>query len=505
MRIEHLVRKIQDESGQTVVLVALAMGIFLLGAIGLAIDGAHLYAQFQMAQSAADAAAQGGIMSIFDGTNSKAGNPAAFSTGGSFTCAVNDPRTPCAFATLNGFNLASDVVTVSFPADSTVPGVNFSGSDPTNLIQVTVQRKVNTTLMNLLGTSFSTIQATAMAAIVDVIAPVPILVVHPSLAGSFSTNGGPDIIICGGPQRSIQVNSGPGPIIATALSSNTTIDLSKAGPADDGHCDTGTGTDFGSFGGPNQPGFNFLGGSTGHYLQPASPIGDPLADVPAPDPAILPPANAPAKINPGVNGCPVGELKQCYLYSPGIYPTGLTAKNQAVVFSPGIYYIQTGGVSCTANCDMYMATGVPADPTTGWTDNILIYNSGSGSINIGANGNVGAPGAPLIGSPEGSIYKGILFFEDHTSPANTGKNANSMGGGGALELQGTVYLTNLKATMDADPTHYQELDLQGTPGSSTQIQGRIIVDTLHMGGNAGIVMDLSSIQDTIIREVALVK
>lgn len=509
MRTKHLMQRILNESGQTVVFVALAMGTFLLGAIGLAIDGAHIYAQFQMAQSAADAAAQGGIMSIFDGTNSRAGNPAAFtaSTGTAFTCGASDARTPCAFARLNGFNLANDVVTVSFPPDSTVPGVNFSGSDPTNLIQVTVQRRVDTTLMHMLGSAFSTVRASAMAAIVDVVAPTPILIAHPTLPDSFSTNGGPDVIICGGPQRSIQVNSGPGPAIATALSSNTTIDLSKAGPADDGHCHTGTGTDFGSFGGPSRAGFNFLGGSTGHYLQPASPIDDPLKDVPAPNPATLPQATAPTTIGPGVNGCPVGELKQCYLFTPGIYPTGLTGKNEAVVFSPGIYYIQNGGVTCTANCDMYMATsGTPDTITnTGWTDNILIYNSGSGPINIGANGNVGMPGAPLIGSPEASIYKSILFFEDHTSPANTGKNANSMGGGGALELQGTVYLTNSKATMLADATHYQQLHLQGNPGSATQIQGRIIVDALDMGGTAGIEMDLISTSDQLIREVALVK
>ena len=57
----------KGEEGQAVVLVALAMGVFLLGAVGLAVDGSHLYSQRQMAQSAADSAAIAGIMSIFDG------------------------------------------------------------------------------------------------------------------------------------------------------------------------------------------------------------------------------------------------------------------------------------------------------------------------------------------------------------------------------------------------------------------------------------------------------
>src|SRR3954452_20532532 len=63
------VRRRSGERGQAILLVVLGMSIFVLGAIGLAIDGSHLYAQRQMAQAAADAAAQAGIMSIFDGTN----------------------------------------------------------------------------------------------------------------------------------------------------------------------------------------------------------------------------------------------------------------------------------------------------------------------------------------------------------------------------------------------------------------------------------------------------
>src|SRR5882757_204988 len=199
----------KSEEGQAVVMVAVAMSIFLLAAIGLAIDGSHIYAQRQMAQTAADAAAQAGIMSIFDGTNS--GGGAAFSTGSSFDCSTTDARTPCVYANNNGFGgSADDTVTVSFPPDSAAPGVSFSGSDPTNLIQVTVQRTVGTTLMHLLGPATSTVKATAMAAIVDVFAPVPILVTHPTLASSFSLSGNPAITICGGPRRSIQVNSGAG-------------------------------------------------------------------------------------------------------------------------------------------------------------------------------------------------------------------------------------------------------------------------------------------------------
>ena len=85
------------------------MSIFLLGALGFAIDGSQLYAHRQMAQAAADAAAQGGILSIFRGTNATASTP--FGTGSPatpFTCTTTDGKTPCAYARLNGFGGTTD-------------------------------------------------------------------------------------------------------------------------------------------------------------------------------------------------------------------------------------------------------------------------------------------------------------------------------------------------------------------------------------------------------------
>jgi Flp pilus assembly protein TadG len=493
------------EEGQAVVMVALAMSIFLIAAIGLAIDGSHIYAQRQMAQTAADAAAQAGIMSIFDGTNS--GGGAAFSTGSSFNCSTTDARTPCVYANNNGFGgSANDTVTVSFPPDSAAPGVTFSGSDPTNLIQVTVQRTVGTTLMHLLGPASSTVKATAMAAIVDVFAPVPIIVTHPTLPGAFSTNGGILIKICGGPRRSIQVNSRADAATVNKGVSGT-VDLSHAGPPDPGDCSKGTGADFGVWGGPTSPSFTYTAGSTGHYRQPASPVLDPLADVtPPPVPAAAP---APTALANGVSGCPPAQAKTkpCQLYSPGLYPLGIDGKNAAPVFKPGIYYIQSSnGFGCSANCDMYMATGVPADASTGWTGNMLVYNTGpagtptnSGQFSLTANGTI-----TLVGSPIGSSYLGILFFQARNSVAHTGKNAHSLGGNGSLTLLGTLYFTNTLATMKADATHYQEVDLQGTPGNTTLIQGEVIVGALGMGGNGSITMNLNSDKTLDVRQVAMV-
>jgi hypothetical protein len=395
-------------------------------------------------------------------------------------------------------------VIVSFPTPpgTAAPGVALSGSAPTNLIKVSVSRNVNTTLLRLLGSTVTTMRATAMAAIVDVVAPVPILVMHPTLTQSLSLQGTPAIKICGGPNRSIQVNS----IDSNAfhMGGSASIDLHKAGPLDPGDCSAGTGADFGTWGGPAaNPGVTL---GVGKYIEPSSPIKDPLISVVPPDPTSFPtpPSTIPGLAD-GANGCPVSPGKPCHLYSPGIYPGGITGNNTTPVFKPGIYYIRGGGITCHNNCDMYMATGFTDGSTgtnTGWTGNVLFYNTGStgsptnsGSIQIDANSTVN-----LVGSPSASVYKGILFFEDRAADAQT----HALGGGGTMTLTGTIYLTNTLATMTATSAHYQGLTLQGGPGSGTLVQGEIIVGTLALGGNGNITMNLNPNSSLIVQQVALV-
>src|ERR1700739_1304708 len=100
-----------NEKGQALLLVVVALGVFLLGAIGLALDGAQLYAHRQMAQAAADAAAQAGLFSIFAGTVTC---PIAGCVYTNHTCAAADLSTAtptqylsaCTYAQANGFMTA---------------------------------------------------------------------------------------------------------------------------------------------------------------------------------------------------------------------------------------------------------------------------------------------------------------------------------------------------------------------------------------------------------------
>ncbi|MFL6428791.1 MAG: pilus assembly protein TadG-related protein [Acidobacteriaceae bacterium] len=484
----------RGEEGQAVIAVAVAMSIFLVAAIGLGVDGSHLYAQRQMAQTAADAAALSAIQSVFDGTYNVGTNPARF-TLATFTCGTTDARTPCVYASNNGFGPGTpDTVTMSFPGAGTITGVSLATGFPALLAKATVSRNVSTTLLRFLGSTATTVTATATAAIVSVVAPVPIIVNHPTLPSSFAGNGNVGVTICGGPHRSIQVNSSNGAATSTSGSSNL-VNLTHAGPPDTGNCLTGNGADFGVTGGPTgSSSFTVSYGSTGQYVDKTSFIPDPLASVVPPTLASLPTPKAASLLAGAANAaCPAGAKKPCKLFYPGIYPTGIDGKNLTPIMAPGIYYIQgTNGLDCTANCNMYMATGITDTGTgttnTGWDGTaagggVMFYNTGTGVFNLGSNGNVS-----LIGAPPTGPYKGILFFQDRTAAAAT----HSLGGGGAMTLIGTIYMTNTRATMLGTSAHYQELDLQGGPGSSTNVNGEIIVDSLQLGGNANITMNLNN-------------
>ncbi len=495
----------EGEEGQATVLVLLAMGIFLIGAVGLATDGSHLFAQRQMAQAAADAAAQAGIMSIYDGTQLTTLAP-----GDTFSCTTTDTRTPCAYARLNGFGAtAGDTVTVDVPTAAPI-GVDLS-SDPVNQLRVTVQRSVNTTLLRFLGTSASTIRATATAGIVNVISPVPLVITHPSMANALSMNGTTGIKICGGPSQSIQVNSSN----PSAYAGGGTVDLSHAGLLDSGNCTTGTGADFGIFGGSTtNPGSVSLGSKPGKYMH-SSPIGDPYASVFPSGPPVPTTVGTTRTISNGTEGC---TLPTCKEYSPGLYVGGIneSSNNTMEVFKPGLYYIQGGGFKLKNTTAITCPAGLcTSDADTG--SGMVIYNTGPAGnptnagvfdINTGVTAKfmgAGISTASPPASPSGPYY-GILFFQDRNSVAHTtNNNSHTFGqGNGCFDLVGTIYITNTVATMKADANHYQLITYNGTPCSSTVNQGEIIVSALSIVGTTNINMQLYPFSFLKIRKVALI-
>jgi Flp pilus assembly protein TadG len=507
------------ERGVSLLFVTICIFV-LFGMAGLAIDGGQMYATKQKAQAAADAGAQAGVMEMYRGT----GDGAASAT---------------AYVQQNGFTAAE--VAVDHPTCASLPWCNghvtLSTTDDPNLIRVTVTRDVNTIFMRALGATASTVRAVATAAISLEPAPIPILVLHPTLSGSFNKNGSNSITICGGPTRSIQVNSTSTTSINISGVSGT-VDLSHAGPLDTlGDCSTGTGADFANVGLQNPyPGTLLLGTKPGSYISPASPIEDPLltvappaqpADAPAPLPVCgKPSTGAPVRCPVADHNCPASLTNNdaCWVYSPGYYPDGIDVSGGYVQFRPGIYWINHGGFHLGSNTVARMAQGsddIDLVTSTGWTGRMLVYNSPSTPVNAthdifeitsnsGQINNISYPDAAhncatggncLVGAPMDGTYEGILFFQNRTTASNL---THSFSGGGGLSLTGTIYLTHTAASIRSDGK-YQSVNLQGNSGGTTKVEGEIITDVLSLGGTSGVTMNLIATPTFEVRQVALVQ
>jgi hypothetical protein len=469
-------RRTNREAGQAVIATIVALGVVMLGAMGLAIDGAQIYAHREMAQAAADAAADAGATTIFEKTTAT-GMPGV---GTGYTCSTTNTSTPCVYARNNGFGLtASDTVSISFPS-SPYNGVTGSSHFTYPFVQVTIVRTLPTTFMQLLGTSSTKLTAVATAGVVQRYSALPILVLHPTMAGALELGpkGSAVVTITGGTSRAIQVNSSSSSALIVAPSA--TIDLSGAGPAH-------TGADLGVFGPAAQPNSSQLKLGTGQYVQPAAPIADPFLSLTAP---ARPAAGTTSTISIGKNGC--NNSAGCTLYSPGSFTGDIVAtRSNTFVFAPGVYYIVGGNFGSSGAGSILMCTGCATSPTTG--SGVLVYLSGSGIISITGGGAVS-----LVGSDTTSTYQGILFFSDHNAPAQT----HTISGAGSLSLIGTVYLTNASNT---SASKFQTLTVANSGGSGTTVNGEVISDSITLTGAATITMKLNAGYTLPIDQIALIQ
>jgi hypothetical protein len=159
------------------------------------------------------------------------------------------------------------------------------------------------------------IKAKAGCGVSPINVPVPLVILHQSAAGALSVTGSSKIRIFGGPQRSIQIDSKNTGALTAGV-----IDLSQGGPAD-------TGSDLAVFGGPTTQPNSVNTGTTGHYLSPAAPFGDPFAAKSAPG---VPSTIGSAHPVPfAINGCP--DPNGCVEFTPGNY----TGCNKSSTINPG--------------------------------------------------------------------------------------------------------------------------------------------------------------------------
>ncbi len=539
LKVTEGIRSIsRGEEGQVSILVVLAVGLFLLLFVGFGVDMTNLFFHRQMAQNAADAAcvAAGtdmlkqrvnGRCTTAGGTNYPCGN---FTVGTPFNCAGNATAAPCQYAALNGYNGAwsfplppkeANSVQVNFPAS--VPGVvtpNPAFTGPYPFVQVDVYDNVKVYFSSLLsGIKTQQVHALAKCGLQVKDEAVPILVLDPTEPKSFQVGGNPLLQILGGPNRSIQVDSGADSANASGdaayIGGNGKVDLTQAGP-------DYKGANFGVTGGPSAAPGGFQTttppfGWQSHVL----PVGDPFATLPPPtDPGpakLRAPNNCAIAINAYSckvlhlqDGCP--DVAGCTEYGPGDYSGNqLFISNSTALFQPGLYFLKGGTLDFHANslvrptdpaqapgdgslgAIFYLTCANPGKCTSGNVASVLITaDSGKRAVDqfatvlahcpgdtwdpkllpggalaipslVGGNVLLGPcttdgtyPGNPLsLGIP--TPQRGILMFGDRSAaPVNPEK----MEGGGGLLLAGTEYFRdcpNLLTTFKCSdpPTDYQ--------------------------------------------------
>jgi hypothetical protein len=461
------------EAGQSTLFMVLALGIFLLGVLCFAFDMSNMWFHRQAAQTASDAACTAGAMDLLVDAQGGATGHQGFTVGTGYSCTTGSTDSVCTYAAKNGYSSAGtspgDLVSVSFP--SAVIGVTKPPTTiaATSFIRVDIVDHVQTFFVGLLsGGRTANVRAFATCGLELATSPIPILVLDPQSPAStppqsaLNIQGNGTIAIVGGPSKSIQVNSG-----ATAGScgqsncsvnlpwGSAKIDLSKAGP-------NGTGADIGLWGGPPTGPTGFLGGTTGNWIAPASPISDPFAQVCAPGQSGCPAINGnsapaipgspavPTDLNPtnsingtgpggpcsstdiqngncfvshSIHGCPdpgattpPTKHNGCVLYTPGVYPSGIAVGpggSSTAVFDPGLYYV-TGGLALNSG-----STVRPGNGAGDGSQGVIFYFSGSSTVSVAADsGSKAGLDAFNTTSGSGSLANGIKCTATSSIPSN---------------------------------------------------------------------------------------
>ena len=384
-----------SEAGQSIVLIVLILGLFLLGALCFAFDLSNMWFHRQAAQSAADAACAAGAMDLLVDAQGEATGKQGFTLDNKLhPCTSGSTDSVCSYAALNGYNsngtAPGNVVTYHFPAATdgdvppgvTIPPASIAGAYP--FIRVDIVDHVQTFFIGLLnGRRTADVRAFSTCGVEQATAPIPLLVLDPTTTDAkkatptLSVQGTPSITIWGGPQQSIQVNSKES--TAVNIGGSASIDLHLGGPDN-------TGSSLGTYGGPPTGTYtspNFLPGSTGQWLYPSSPISDPFAQINAPDPTKMTKDPVPVGVLQGVDGCP--DPGGCYEYSPGYYSNGICVGDSCklkayttAIFQGGVYALN--GFTAVDNSCLRPST-VDAQNIGG----TMFYFTGGGAVSVSAN------------------------------------------------------------------------------------------------------------------------
>jgi len=405
-------------------MVALSL-VVILGAVAFSVDGGRMLAQRRNVQAATDAAALAAAADLYNN----------YWTNNGLDPSHTARDAAIAAATANGFtNGGNTTVTINIPP-STGAYAGKSG-----YAEVLIQYTDTRTFGSVLGSDPVPVGGRAVAIGQPIAANVGILVLDPSAKSAFNSNGGGASVVNGTP---VVVNSTHAQgSIAGGGGSLTADEFDLAG----GYTTTGGG----SFVGPIHTG--------------RQAMGDPLTDIPVPDPASMTVrSNNKTQYTSGST-----------TLSPGVYTGGISVSGSGTLtLLPGIYYMDGGGFSFSGQGSLE-GRGV------------MIYNNPGNGNSDGIS--VSGQGSMILSAPTSGVYQGMTFFQNRTSTVT----GSVSGTGGNTSITGTFYFAGA------------QLNVSGN-GGVANMGSQYISNKLTLGGNGGIKIDWQPDQVARRRQINLVE
>jgi Flp pilus assembly protein TadG len=404
-----------EDSGQTVIVAALAMTI-IIAFLGLAVDVGHLRLVRRNLQTAADAAALAGALEVRI-------------CGGVANCPAMQTAAKNALVE-NGLTVASANVTTSCPIPTTAP-LSMMISNPTcvngakdpnagrlNYVEVVLSEQVKTRFARIVG--FNNVPVSVRAEAARGISGPCIYALDPTASGAIS-------IVAGVGVRSTCaiVAESNSPSAVTCL-----VGLLLSAPKI-----LVTGGTAGLLCGSNPPATIGV---------PVRNPPDPLGYLPAPDNGSTPCGKSTGSPYTGSSSAVTILLGGNVVFNPGVYCGGISitaALASNITFTPGVYVLRqatnilgitTGGLNITLSL-LSTING----------QGVMFYNEGAqGSLSVTAPAVLGLSNFNLT-APATGTYAGVLFFQAHGVTASGTFVANLLSGS---SLTGAIYLPDALAT-----------------------------------------------------------
>jgi hypothetical protein len=431
----------QRREGTVVVAVGACL-IGMLAVLALSLDGGLLLNKRRQAQATADAAALAGACELYKSWFANKGLDAGPKAGYTGPAAGTIAQFVKDMAKQNGFEDGVNGVKVEVH----IPPTSGPFTGMLGHCEVKISCEQKRYFSRVFGpTNNVPIGARAVARGRDSTVNNGIIVLNPTLKGSFSTGGGGTVTVGGSAGVIVDSNN------------------SEAMIANGGGSVKAPYYDVTGVTGWSTPGGGSFGGTIHSGVDPTP---DPLRFVPEPNPSTMVVRSSKRLTH---------SSAQTITLNPGVYIGGISVSGKGnVVLNPGIYYMQ-GGFSFTGQGSI---TG----------NGVMIYNDPqSNSDNI----NLSGQGAITMSPPTSGPYQGISLFQKREGSVQP--TVSVTGNGTApLSISGTFYVPSANLNVTGNGT-------QDTIGS------QYISDTLTLGGNGTFKVDWNPTVVPGIRQVWLVE